>query len=375
MAGQTSMVAISYDNLLATKHFESVVNAFRPDVVHMFHLNRLGSGIIDCAVRLAVPIYMTPTDFWTVCPTAQLSLGGGISCSGPSKYSGNCVKHLAELSQRGAVHYLAHKLPPVGFEFLSWLSLKTTFAAESALGEVRAVASRLKINVSRVNKLNKVVVPNDFMENILLRHGVSPHLMVRSEFGIDVSTTSIQRPSRTNLKFPIRIGYIGTLAPHKGCDVLISAYKRLPIGKACLSIYGNLKEFPDYSNALVQSACSSSAIKFCGTFPNSEIQQVFSNLDVLVVPSRWYENTPLVVYSAQAAGCPVVASDFPGLSVVVEDNVNGLLFEPGNDEALARRVCRIVEETGLLARLSKNARLPRSTTEYVDDLLTIWASS
>jgi glycosyltransferase involved in cell wall biosynthesis len=50
-------------------------------------------------------------------------------------------------------------------------------------------------------------------------------------------------------------------------------------------------------------------------------------LDVLVVPSIWYENTPLVIYSAQAAGCPVIASNLGGIAEVKHHEDNGLLFK------------------------------------------------
>jgi glycosyltransferase involved in cell wall biosynthesis len=171
------------------------------------------------------------------------------------------------------------------------------------------------------------------------------------------------------------VGFIGTLARHKGCHVLIDAFKTLPFGQAVLKIYGDMEQYPHYAKELRKLAGNNRAIEFCGIFPNAEILEIMADLDVLAVPSVWYENTPLVVYSAQAARCPVVASDFPGLSDVIRDEVNGLLFEAGNAGALAGKLSRLIEEPGLAARLSSHALEPKPIAAYVDDLLGIWGAS
>jgi glycosyltransferase involved in cell wall biosynthesis len=221
--------------------------------------------------------------------------------------------------------------------------------------EVLATASRLDVNISRLNKLKALVVPNKFMGDLLVEYGVTPSLIVQSAFGID--------------------GFIGTLAPHKGCGVLVDAFKLLQKGKAILKIYGSVTEHPDYSSKLKLLVDNKDDIEFCGTFHNSEISQVLAGVDVLVVPSLWYENTPLVVYSAQAAFCPVVASDLPGISVVIENEVNGLLFSAGDTVQLASQLSRLVDEPGLAARLSANARSPKSIASYVEELLDVWAGA
>jgi glycosyltransferase involved in cell wall biosynthesis len=126
---------------------------------------------------------------------------------------------------------------------------------------------------------------------------------------------------------------------------------------------------------LQMRAGGNESIEFCGTFPNSEIAKVFRGIDVLVVPSLWYENTPLVIYSAQAARCPVVASDLPGLSATIKNNENGLLFESGCSVDLEKQLARLVTEEGLLQRLSANSCTPKSTEVHVDELLAVWNSA
>jgi glycosyltransferase involved in cell wall biosynthesis len=164
------------------------------------------------------------------------------------------------------------------------------------------------------------------------------------------------------------IGFIGTLSSYKGCHILIQAFNQLNLPSLKLKIYGNPEHFPNYSADLHSLAADNEAIEFCGTFPNHQIADVLSELDVLVVPSLWYENTPLVVYSALAAHCPVIASDFPGMSEVVAHEENGLVFPAGDSYALAEQLRMLANTPDLLPRLSLGCKPPKSSSEYVDEL-------
>ena len=73
MAGQRSHIALDYDNRLASHFFARILKEFSPDVVHFFHLSRLGTGLIEAAVQAHVPAFFTPTDFWSICPTASVT--------------------------------------------------------------------------------------------------------------------------------------------------------------------------------------------------------------------------------------------------------------------------------------------------------------
>ena len=371
MAGQRSRIELDYDNHLAAEHFAGVLKRFQPDVVHCFHLSRLGTGLIERATQANIPIYLTPTDFWAICLTAQLLLPNNRMCHGPNAQAGNCVKHLAQNTQQGLAATCARWLPTPMANLLVSLTRNGVLPAYPQHAEVTAISSRLATNVSRLNRLTKIVAPNRFMRDLLVRHGVQPQRIVLSAFGIDVTPTDTQE-RRSPPRQPFRVGFIGTLAQHKGCHVLIESFKSMPPGRAILKIYGNPTDFPDYAAALKRQADPNPAIEFCGVFPNASIAQVLDDLDVLVVPSLWYENTPLVLYSAQARRCPVLASHFPGISDVIEDEVNGLLFEPGNAADLARQLLRLMAETGLAERLAAQARPPKPTASYVDELLAIW---
>lgn len=371
MGGQKSMIEVGYNNQLAAAYFELLLRSFKPDVIHFFHLNRLGTGLIERAVTIGVPCFLTPTDFWLICPTGQLLLGDGTLCSGPSDHAGNCLKHFAQTTQGGIIGKVAEWLPTAGADWFVRLTKSGVFPIYPKRSEVLAIKNRLASNVSRLNQLNGLVVPTKFMKDLLIGQGVSPNLITEVAFGVDV-TTPVMGAQRRNEQDALRVGFIGTLAPHKGCHVLIDAFKQLPQDRVLLKIYGRIEDFPDYTRELQLSVENYPAIEFCGTFSNEKIAHIFSSIDVLVVPSLWYENTPLVLYSAQAAHCPVIASNLSGLAEVIQHDVNGLLFASNCSTDLARQLSRIISESGLQARLSANARTPKSTKDYVGELLTLW---
>lgn len=371
MGGQVSMIDVGYNNRLGADYFDRILDSFEPDLVHFFHLNRLGTGLIERAAQGGIPRFLTTTDFWTICPTGHLLLPDGSLCAGPSDVSGNCLRHFIQRRQHGVIKKAAEWLPTIGADLLVRMTKVGALPIYPKRVEVVAIFDRLPINVSRLNQLNTIVVPSEFMKGFLVRHGVKPDLIARVEFGVDITSPCMDAPQRIN-DGALRVGYIGTLAPHKGCHVLIDAFKTV-LGKAAkLKIYGRCDDFPTYVRKLQSHVSSHSSIEFCGTFPNSSIGTVLADIDVLVVPSLWYENTPLVLHSAQAAGCPVIASNLPGLAEMIQHGKNGLLFEPGNSSDLAQQLSRLVSEEDLLQRLSAQARIPKSTRSYVDDLLEIW---
>ena len=270
---------------------------------------------------------------------------------------------------------VAQWLPNFSIDLLVRLTQAEVMPSYPNRIEVKAIGSRLSKNITRLNQLKKIISPNSFMTKKLLQHGVLPSLIVQSAFGIDVFRQDGVRRLPRSTDQPLKVGFIGTLAPHKGCHVLIEAFNDLPYGQAVLSVYGKVDELPEYSMKLKLLAANNDAISFCGTFHNSKIGEVLADLDILVVPSLWYENTPLVVYSAQAALCPVVASDFPGISEVIQDQINGLLFDAGDVKSLTKKLSRLIDEPNLVTKLSMNCRQPKPTSTYVDELLSIWADS
>jgi glycosyltransferase involved in cell wall biosynthesis len=172
----------------------------------------------------------------------------------------------------------------------------------------------------------------------------------------------------------LRIGYIGQIAPHKGVHVLLMAVRQLENadGRWELRIYGDTTRFPRYAEHLRRIAGEHPRIRFEGQVENRHIPAILANLDVLVVPSLWYENAPLTILEAHAAGVPVVASDLGGMAELVRHEEDGLRFRPGDDRDLARQIRRLLDEPDLVARLRQGIGRARLVSDEVAELLTVY---
>ena len=165
---------------------------------------------------------------------------------------------------------------------------------------------------------------------------------------------------------PLRVGFVGSVVPHKGVHVLVEALRLLPAGVAHLSIVGDPNVAPDYVADLHRRA-SGLPVEFRGRFDEVERRNVYDALDVLVVPSLWLENSPLVIHEAAMAGVPVVASRIGGIPGLISDDVSGLLVEPGSAQQLAVALRRFVEDPGLCQRLAARAPSVKTIEQDADE--------
>jgi glycosyltransferase involved in cell wall biosynthesis len=248
------------------------------------------------------------------------------------------------------------------------------FKAGKLPAAVSATMQRPEYLRRAANLLEAIMVPTELMRTIFEENGIEPQLIHKVPFGLD---TAPLLPHQEKVPSSvIRIGFVGTIFEHKGLDLLLSAFQQLPPeSEAVLKIYGDPKQFPEYGSAmlkLAESGVNRKKIQFLGTFPNSRLGEVLQELDVLAVPSRWYENTPLVIQSAFATRTPVLATDLGGMSELVKHNQNGLLFEVNNIESLKTQLLRLIEDKDLLLSLRRNIEPERTVSQMVDDIEMVY---
>ena len=78
-------------------------------------------------------------------------------------------------------------------------------------------------------------------------------------------------------------------------------------------------------------------------------------MDVLIIPSEWYENNPLVILEAFQYGLTVIGSDIGGIPEIIVDGKNGLLFQCGNKKLLAEKMDLLCNDLSYLELLKKEA--------------------
>ena len=152
-----------------------------------------------------------------------------------------------------------------------------------------------------------------------------------------------------------RVGYVGRLEDRKGVHVLIDAVALVP--DVTLEIVG---EGPERASleARVRARGIEDRVTFTGHASHADLPRIYASLDVVAIPSLptagWLEQFGRVAVEAMAAGVPVVASDSGELTAVVGEA--GLLVPPGDHEALAAAIRRLVSDAGLRATLAAAGR-------------------
>ncbi|MGH7818600.1 MAG: glycosyltransferase, partial [Candidatus Binatia bacterium] len=99
---------------------------------------------------------------------------------------------------------------------------------------------------------------------------------------------------------------------------------------------------------------------FHGAYDNDRVGEILADVDVVVVPSLWYENSPLTIQEAFIAGVPVITADVGGMAELVREGAGGLRFRIGDAEDLREKLRRVAEEPAILERLRRE--VPRVPT-------------
>jgi glycosyltransferase involved in cell wall biosynthesis len=165
-----------------------------------------------------------------------------------------------------------------------------------------------------------------------------------------------------------RLGFFGQFTPFKGADLLVEAMNLLSPGEAELRLHGaNLeyqpKPFQKRFNELVERM--SGSVTMVGRYAHEQLPQLIADVDWVVVPSIWWENSPLVIQEAFSHGRPVICSDIGGMAEKVADGVNGLHFRAGDAASLAQAIRRALMTPGLWERLREGIPPIYDITEQV----------
>ncbi|MBA3994682.1 MAG: hypothetical protein C0469_14285 [Cyanobacteria bacterium DS2.3.42] len=373
-----------YDHPHIASHFRKLFENFKPDLVQIVHAQNHSAAVIDVARELNIPVVFYSTDFWFVCPIVQLKRPDGSICRGPGPGALKCLdcytpKLFPPLSEFKEALGVKYPLTSQKSSALHSAAIKGLYSAYIASKLPEATGATLKRPAklrNTANSMQAILVPTGLMRDVFVENGIDAKLIHHVPFGIHLEalTKHIEKsPSEI-----VRIGFIGTLFEHKGVDLLIKAFLALPADAKCdLSIYGSTDQFPEYGKKLLDMAADGSQnakkITFKGTFPQAQFGEILANLDVLVIPSRWYENTPLVMQSALATKTPLIATDLGGMAEIIEHGKTGLLFKLNSAESLKEQLLRIVTDPSLLTSFRAAIKPERSVQDMVDDIEKIYA--
>ena len=315
-----------------------------------------------------MPVLFTLHDYWLFCHRGQLLDRNYRVCKGPEP--------------SGCRACLGIAATPVPSRLVPGLrTIERHIPAPDCIGDSRAGSAFVGRHVRAAGRktrrrddgsstcervcdeITRFLAPSRSIRDRFVNFGVAPERIDLSPYGFDrgcfppAARAGEHASSRPSKGAPLRIGFLGTLMVSKAPHLLLEAFRRLPSGLATVDLFGDQADYhgdATYAKVL-EPLLALPGVQARGSQPRHRIPGALASLDVLVVPSIWPETSPLVIHEAFLSGLPVVASNIGGIPELVEHERNGLLFEPGNVDALENALKRLVEEPGLLDRLKAGA--------------------
>ncbi len=365
----------TWDYPPAARSFGVFLDDLKPDVVHFMHLLYLSVGCVEEVHKRGVPAIFTLHDYWLQCPRFGQRVHADKSVCHTIDFDrcGECLsnfKFRQTRTERATAKILAGihartgvDLAPAARRFADLVKRRQPSEAKPRALETaadwgeraheRAAGVRVRDVELRRRLLPFVyrfLAPSRFLRESYLEWGIPPEQIRHSRAGIDL--TPFEGFQRTPAE-KVRVAFIGTLAPHKGPHVLLDAWLALPgdvRDRGELVIYGPKAHNPGYVRSLEERAVRCGA-RMAGGLDRSAVVDALARVDLLVVPSVWYENSPLIILEALATRTPLAVTDLGGMAELVEPGVTGFRFAMGDAADLAGILRRAIEDPAVLGDL------------------------
>ncbi len=370
----------TYKNEIIARKFGEFLDEVSPDVVHFHHVTCLSTTCVKEAKARDIPVVYTLHDFWLFCQRGQLLNRELDICVGPSDE--RCAECLAaQLAMSSKAGKAASKLKKTVPAF------KGSAAAKELLRKVFLFSSKTlqKDDTHGTDEINKrtahiqeicslvdsFIAPSKFLQGKYMDFGVPKEKITYLDYGFDKSIFEGLKRKPSN---KIRFGYIGSWIPSKGVHVLIKAFNRVTDTMAELTIYGEQVAYHGYKdyNKDLTGLIKNKSIKLAGAYDNKDVGKILSAIDVLIVPSIWYENSPLTIHEAYLAGIPVIASNIGGMAEYVGKGNGGLNFKAGDDEDLGRVIQEVINTPGLLEQMRESIPPVKSIADNAAEIEEIY---
>jgi glycosyltransferase involved in cell wall biosynthesis len=362
----------TYRSAALSTPLEHVLRAVQPDVLHVHNLLNLSFELPELARRRGIPAVATLHDFTLVCPSGgqRVHLGERHVCVDID--AARCARCFAEspFHRQMAFARVAGHSPAFGPAAAVGRALlrripAATRRVERALGQTAGpvvspaqIEARLAAARRLFEEIDLFVAPSAALAEDFVRLGMPREKLEVSDYGF----SELPPTKRRGAGDLLRIGFVGTLAWHKGVHLLLEASRQLPEGRYEVKVFGDIGTFPDYAASLRDQA-RGLPVRFMGAFDHARAAEVYEEIDVLVVPSLWPENSPLVIHEAFMAGVPVVGARQGGIPGLVTHGDNGLLYDAFSAADLAATLRALIGDPGLVARLAARAPAVKSVAD------------
>lgn len=311
------------------KVLENAINEFKPEIIHVNNFQRqLSASVIEVANKYQIPVIYTAHDLQAICPAIVMLDSENNVCE-------KCIRH----------------------KYLNCVKNNCCKGSKlkSALGTLEAYYYKYnKIYES----MNTIITPSAFFKEKMICHGFTKEKIKHlPNFLMDIESYNVPLENKGYFL------YVGRISREKGVFDLLKA---AAMNKSVDLVIAGTGPEVDAMQEYMESENIQDRVRYVGFLNQEEVKGYVSGATALVIPSTWYENCPYSLIEAVAVGKPTIGANIGGIPEIIENGINGLLFEPGNYEELAHAMDRMKNNTELYNQFSVEAK--RLGEKYAEDL-------
>lgn len=301
------------------RKIESLVLARKPDLAHVHMIShQISPSILPVFRKHGIPVVQTCHEYKLVCPNYKLYI------EEEHKICERCIGG----AYRNAVHHRC---------------IKNSIPASALAAGAMYFHKATQIYERNIDLF---ICPSAFMAGKLAQGGIPESKIRHLPNFVDVNAYV---PSYENEGYVL---FMGRLSEEKGIMTLLKAMRRNPSTKLVIAGEGPL-------HAEIETYIETHGMKqvsLAGHKDGDALKSLLGAAAFLVLPSEWYENSPMVILEAFASGKPVVASSIGGIPESINDGKTGYLYDAGDEEALADCIDRMLKDSGTCLTMGRAAR-------------------
>jgi len=304
-------------SLEAKEKIEVLIKEAKPDIAHLHNIaHQISPSVLHSLKKFDLPVIQTLHDYKLICPTYKMVARGTICerCKGHHYYQAvlqRCNKGLFSFSLVNCVEMYVHRL--------------------------------LRIYERNIDAF---ISPSNFLRSKVIEFGIDGRKIFHIPNFVDFREYS---PHFDGDNYFV---YFGRVSQEKGLLTLIRTLRDIKTSRLLIIGEGELR---NRLEAYV-SEKDVTNVEFSGYISKERLKPVIRNSMFAVVPSEWYENCPYSVLETFALGKPVIGSDIGGIPELIDDGINGLLFEAGNSQELSEKIAYLISRPRLREQMGRNAR-------------------
>jgi len=303
----------------ARKQIEALIEATKPDVAHLHMIDhQISPSILHSLRKYGIPVVQTMHQYKLVCPNYRFY-----------------IEHENKICEKC-----------LGGKFCQPILTrchKNSLAASALIATEAYFHHLLKTYKKNVGLFH---TPSAFMKQMLVKGGIDEN-KVEHHFLVTWLDQFPYSPIYEDYFI-----YLGRLSPEKGVLTLLKAMTRVKRSK--LILIGDGPQRAELETFARENLIKN--VEFVGYKNKPEVTELMSHASFSVIPSEWYENSPLVIYEAFSMGKPVIGATIGGITEFIQPNKDGLHFTPGSDTQLADCINTLLDNRDKIVEMGKNAR-------------------